>query len=135
MSLSGERTKGQIFLTNSGGSLPADHDTTPRAASLRKRFVLSGHSATIDPAIHAVRGDLADVELASQVFAPHYAKALVCRVLVETNVFAKPNDEAARVDHLLKGDAVDLFDVNGGWSWIRTSKAVGYVHADCIVAA
>ncbi len=117
---------------HSDGSLPADHDTTPHAASLRKRFVLAGHSAAIDPRIHAVRGDLADVELASQVFAPHYAKALPCRVLVDTAIHVKPNIDSERVDHLVEGDAVDLFDVSGGWSWVRTSKAVGYVRADYI---
>lgn len=121
-------------MTNLDGSLPADHDTTARTASLRKRFVLSGHSAPIDPAIQAVRGDLADVELASKVFAPHYAKGLPCRALADTNVYAKPNVEAPSVDILLTGELADLFDVNGGWSWVRTSKAVGYVRADCIVA-
>ena len=115
--------------------MPADHDTTARRASQRKRFILTGHSAPIDPAIQAVRGDLADVELASQVFAPHYAKALPCHALADADILAKPQTDSARVDQLVKGDAVDLFDVSGGWGWVRTPKAVGYVRADRIAPA
>lgn len=82
-----------------------------------------------------MRGDLADVELASKVFAPHYAKALSCRAAADAGVHAKPHADSEQVDHLTKGDAVDLFDVNGGWSWVRTAKAVGYVRAETIVLA
>jgi hypothetical protein len=94
-----------------------------------------GHSALINPAIHAVRGDLADVELAERVFAPHYAKAMPSKVVTATTVHEKPNQDAAQVDKLLPGAAVDLFDLSAGWGWIRTEKAVGYVRADCIVPA
>ena len=114
--------------------MPADHDTKPREASRRKRFVLSGHSSVIDPLIHAVRGDLADVELASQVFAPHYAKALPSRVVDDADVHRKPDVDSDKVDRLAKDQRVDLFDVNGDWGWVRTSKAVGYVHADSVIA-
>ena len=46
------------------------------AGPARRRFSLNGVSATIDPRVDAVRGDLADVRLADRVFAPHYAAPL-----------------------------------------------------------
>jgi hypothetical protein len=128
-------TKGQTFLTNSGDSLATGHDTTALVARPRKRFVLLGHSAVLDPAIHAVRDDLADVELADRVFAPHYAKALACRATVESTVHVKPNVESDKVDDLSVGVFVDLFDLSAGWGWIRTAKGMGYVPADCIAPA
>jgi hypothetical protein len=108
---------------------------TARAAPPRKRFVLSGHSAPLNPTIHAVRGDLADVELADRVFAPHYAKAMRYRTTATTTVHAKPNSESDEVDVLADGDALDLFDLSAGWGWVRTAKGIGYVRADRIAPA
>ncbi len=135
MSLSSERTEGRISLTNLGGSLPADKDTTRSTASPRKRFVLSGHSAPLDPAIHAVRPDLADVALASQVFAPHYAKALPGRVSSDAAIYSKPDKLSFELARVEKGEVIDLFDFNGGWAWVRASTAIGYISADAIEAA
>ncbi len=113
--------------------MPTDQDLTARAAPPRKRFHLSGHSATLDPAVHAVRGDLADVELADRVFAPHYAKAIPHQLVVDTNLCAKPNGD---VFAQLKADAlIDLFDISGGWAWVRTPSGMGYILADVLVPA
>jgi hypothetical protein len=127
--------KGQISLTNSGGSSPTDQDLTARAAPPRKRFHLSGHSATLDPTVHAVRGDLADVELADRVFAPHYAKAMPRSLAVKTVLHAKPSAESDVVAHLETGASVDLFDVSGGWAWVRSASGMGYVPADTLAPA
>ncbi len=89
----------------------------------------------LDPAIHAVRDDLADVELADRVFAPHYAKAMACKVIISMTVHVKPNAETATVDTVAVGDTVDLFDLNAGWGWVRTANGVGYVRADGIEPA
>src|ERR1700754_5010274 len=40
-------------------------------------FRLPGPSLTLDPRIHAYRDDIADIGLAGQVLAPHYARPLV----------------------------------------------------------
>jgi hypothetical protein len=125
--------KGQISLTNSGGSLPTDQDLTARAAPPRKRFHLSGHSATLDPAVHAVRGDLADVELADRVFAPHYAKAMPRTLVGTTSLHMKPNGDV--VAELTAGTSVDLFDISGGWAWVRSASGIGYVLADALAPA
>lgn len=85
--------------------------------------------------MQAVRGDLADVELASEVFAPHYARALQCSVIADATVYLKPDHSSPVLGHLTVGDVVELFDINGGWGWVKTSKVVGYLRADCVETA
>jgi hypothetical protein len=89
----------------------------------------------LDPAIYAVRDDLADVDLADRVFAPHYAQALAYRVTALATAFAKPDSETARITSLKIGDVIDVFDLSAGWAWVRTTKGIGYVRADCIESA
>jgi hypothetical protein len=89
----------------------------------------------LDPAIHAVRDDLADVELADRVFAPHYARATAYRAVAKSTVHVKPNVSSEKIDDLSIGSAVDVFDLSAGWGWVRTSKGIGYVRADCIAPA
>jgi hypothetical protein len=105
---------------------------TARAAPPRKRFVLSGHSAILDPRLDAVRDDLADVELADRVFAPHYAKAIPYQVVTAAAVHFKPNAASEQIDILSIGATLDLFDLSAGWGWVRTAKGVGYIRADCV---
>jgi hypothetical protein len=108
---------------------------TALAAPPRKTFVLSGHSATLDPSIHAVRDDLADVELADRVFAPHYARAMAYRVVTAATTHTKPNGDAAVVDSVEVGAVLDLFDLSAGWGWVRTGKGIGYIPAHNVVPA
>ncbi len=86
----------------------------------------------LDPAVHAVRDDLADVDLADRVFAPHYAQAMRSTVLNATSVHLRPDAGTARVDALAVGVAVDVFDISAGWAWVRTGRAIGYIRADCV---
>ncbi|WP_293881212.1 SH3 domain-containing protein [Sphingomonas sp.] len=80
----------------------------------------------------AVRGDLADVELADRVFAPHYAKACAFTVIAETALRIAPSTESEVVGKLGLGDQFDLLDISGEWGWGRGSKVVGYVSASAI---
>jgi hypothetical protein len=89
----------------------------------------------LDPAKHAVRDDLADVELADRVFAPHYAQAMRYKVLAEAAIYTKPKAEGEPVDVLAVGAILDLFDLSAGWGWVRTGKGIGYVAANCIAPA
>ena len=82
-----------------------------------------------------MRDDLADVELADRVFAPHYAKAMPCRLTAAATVHVKPDVDMEQVDALEPGDPVELFDVSAGWGWVRTARAIGYVRADYIAPA
>jgi hypothetical protein len=124
--------KGQIFLMHSGGSSPADHNPVSEPAPPRKQFRLTGHSAELDSSTNAVRGDLADVDLADRVFAPHYAQAVPWRAIAKTEIHAQPAIDAPVVGKLLAGDTFHLLDINANWAWGRTAFAVGYVPADSI---
>jgi cell wall-associated NlpC family hydrolase len=97
----------------------------------RPSFSLTGHSVEFDPRVQAVRPDLADVTLASTLFAPHYAQAVERTVIVDsTPLFDKPNGELA--SELLKGERFWLLDQTGGWAWgwCGHDHYVGYLPAD-----
>jgi Bacterial dipeptidyl-peptidase Sh3 domain len=119
--------KGQNFLSNSGGSSPQSSSAAPR-----RRFALIGRSATLDAARDVVRDDLADVELADRVFAPHYAKALARKVVSDEVVRCSPKPDAEVAGAISRGDRVELFDISGGWAWVRSADAVGYVPAEAL---
>ncbi len=99
-------------------------------AGARTSFTLEGHSIALDPRIHAVRGDLADVTLADRLFAPHYAEALERRCAVP---FAALRDKpgGAQTSELLAGEAFMLLDISGGWAWgyCAHDHYVGYLEA------
>jgi hypothetical protein len=132
------QNKGRTFLTHSGGSLPTDHHPdnaldNRHPAPPREQFRLTGHSAELDTSTNAVRGDLADVDLADRVFAPHYARAVAWQAKAETVIRLKPVADAAAVGKLMVGDVFNVLDFSAGWAWGRTAFAVGYVPADTIV--
>ena len=111
-------------MNNSDGS-----SATSASASPRERLRLSGRSTRLDPATHAVRGDIADLELAQRVFAPHYARALDYRVVVDTDVMAAAgsDDEPPRAK-LSAGDRFGVLDISGGYAWGKTATGIpGYV--------
>ena len=82
-----------------------------------------------------MRDDLADVELADRVFAPHYARAMAYRVTMAAMTHAKPDASTPVIDTLDAGAALDLFDLSAGWGWVRSAKGMGYIVADCIEPA
>ena len=111
-------------MNNSGASSPPIVESAPP----RERLRLSGHSVKLDPTMHAVRGDLADIELAHEVFAPHYARALGYRVSVATSVLAEANDAAEARAQLGAGDMFGVLDISGGYAWGKTGDGTpGYV--------
>lgn len=102
-------------------------------AGTRASFTLEGHSIALDPRIHAVRGDLADVTLADRLFAPHYAEAVERRCAQPfAAVRDKPN--GAQTSELLSGEAFMLLDISGGWAWgyCGHDHYVGYVEASAL---
>jgi hypothetical protein len=86
----------------------------------------------LDPRINACRSDIADIDLADRLFAPHYAKALVraCGV-IPAMVRSGPSDEAEAVSQLLPGEEFAVLDITGGWAWgyCGLDHRVGYVEA------
>ena len=90
---------------------------------------------TFDLRRHALRGDLADVALAGQTFAPHYAEAVLRECAPPfIAMYNKPGGD--QVSELLSGEAFGLLDVSGGWAWGYSihDHYVGYVKADALTA-
>ncbi len=94
----------------------------------RRAFALTGPSVDLDPKTHAVRGDLADVRLAEQVFAPHYAAPLKARVLTGIALFADRN-LSEQIGDLAPGDVFEVLELAGKHAWGLSVRAgmVGYV--------
>jgi hypothetical protein len=86
----------------------------------------------LDPRIHAWRPDIADIALASRLFAPHYAAPLIraCGMLA-TLVREAPSDTARAVSELLPGEEFAVLDITAGWAWgyCLLDHRVGYVEA------
>jgi hypothetical protein len=115
---------------------PAGAADPPRngesSSSIDRRFALEGPSVELDPRLNAYRNDIADIELAGRLFAPHYAKALVRACgLIATLVRGGPSDGAQAVSELLPGEEFAVLDISGGWAWgyCRADRRVGYVEA------
>jgi hypothetical protein len=92
--------------------------------------MLGGPSPVLDARIHAYRRDLADVALAGQVFAPHYARPLIrgCG-LRPAFVRTAPSDGAPIASQLLPGETFAVLEMNGHWAWgyCQADHYVGYI--------
>lgn len=98
--------------------------------SPRSSFSLSGPSITLDLRVHAVRGDLADIALAGQLFAPHYARPVSMRCTVpSTMLLDAPSADGKAISQLLFGEEFMVVDNSGGWAWgyCRQDHYVGYL--------
>lgn len=80
-----------------------------------------------------VRPDLADVALAERVFAPHYAHAMLKVIAAAATVRAKPQAAADAVGAVAAGETVEVFDISGGWAWLRATNAIGYLPVEAII--
>ena len=81
---------------------------------------------SLDPRTHAVRGDLADLRLADQVFAPHYAQAMTCRVCWPTPLLDAAG--GTTIAELNEDDPFELLELAGshGWGVAPGAGLVGY---------
>ena len=92
----------------------------------------------LDPLHFAVRKDLADVDLADRVFAPHYAKALETVVITDALVIlAAPAANADPVGTLVKGDRFRVLEITDllAWGQAGDDGPVGYVDRHALVEA
>lgn len=107
------------------GSTPLGHN----------RFGLTGVSKSFDTRLIAIRADLADIAVAGEHFAPHYAAPMMgSGVAPYAAMRDAPDLSAPMVSELLYGEAFALLDVTGGWAWgySHTDHRVGYVAVDAL---
>ncbi len=96
---------------------------------------LAGPSRRLDPRIHAVRPDLADIGLAGIVVAPRFAEGIAMHAVVAAAMLrSAPDDTAVGVSALLYGETYTVFDVAHGWAWGQCAhdSYVGWVRATAI---
>jgi Bacterial dipeptidyl-peptidase Sh3 domain len=132
---------GRIFLTASNGTsgrAPPGGNPASEGFSSRTddRFHLTGPSLVLDPRVHAYRKDIADIGLAGQIFAPHYARPLARRATGDgARVYLDPSPDAEIVAELAPGEAFAVLEYAAGWAWgyVRASHLVGYVEPERLI--
>jgi hypothetical protein len=104
---------------------------TPTSA---EQFSLSAPSDLPDPDFNAYRKDLADVALAGQVIASHYAETWDCRIAAPTSLRTGPSEEAPVIRKLEEGEPFAMLDDSLGWAWGYggNERRVGYVLSDAL---
>jgi hypothetical protein len=102
----------------------------PSSSSTADRFALEGPSLLLDERIHAFRRDIADIALAGQIVAPHYARPLIRVAAASACAVYKGEDRGSEIlSELRPGDEFAVLDLSGGWAWgyRRLNHHVGYV--------
>ena len=97
--------------------------------------MLDGVSADPDPARFAYRKDLADVALAGEVIASHYAKPVMRELHREARLRVEPDEDAPVIATLPAGAPFALLDSRGGWSWGYggDDRLVGYLSEEALL--
>lgn len=84
----------------------------------RNGFRLQGQSVTLDPRVHAARGDVADIALAGVLFAPHYAQPVERQCAAAASpVFGAADSGSEQISELLAGERFAVLDITAGWAW------------------
>lgn len=84
-----------------------------------------------------MRKDLADVELADRVFAPHYAKALMAAATRDdVAILAAGQPDAAQLATLATGDVFRVLEITDDYAWGQAGAegAVGFVDRHALSA-
>ena len=146
MSSSSGRAAGQTFLKASSatsarateaprptGQSSAKHQPTRTSA---ESFALTSPSNPPDPEFNAYRKDLADVALAGEVIASHYAVPVARRVNRSASLHAGPREDSDAIRTLEQGEPFDMLDDSVGWAWgyAGEERRVGYVKSEALSA-
>ena len=97
-------------------------------------FVLAGPSDPPDPRFHAYRKDLADIALAGQVIASHYAEPALRVVKIAGPLLAAGDAEAQVIGQVASGDRFEMLDDSLGWAWgyAGSERIVGYLPSEAV---
>ena len=89
-----------------------------------------------DPAHAAYRRDLADVALAGQVIASHYAEPVERELAAAATLRSGPSAEGEPLGELAAGDPFSMLDEAVGWAWGYggSDRRVGYVRSELLKA-
>lgn len=92
---------------------------------------------TLDPRLHAIRPDLADIALAGQIegralVSPHRMQIIEPVVAVHK----APRFDAMQLTQGLMGETVKVYAEEEGWAWVQLERDgyVGYVNANALSA-
>jgi hypothetical protein len=118
-------------------SQQAGRSSDRRPSLTNAEFALSGPSNPPDPLRHAYRKDLADVALAGQVIASHYAEPLARALATAAELRSGPDEGSEVLAKLDAGAAFDLLDDSLGWAWgyAGEDRLVGYVRSEQLAAS
>ena len=94
-------------------------------------YHLDGPTRTLDARVNAFRRDVADIDLAGTLFAPHYAAPMIRAAIASTMIRQAPGADAEASSQLLPGEDFAVLDLTGDWAWgySRHDHYVGYVSA------
>ena len=101
-----------------------------------REFPLKGTSENLpDPLRHAYRQDLADVALAGQVVASHYARPVMRVLRRDTVLRSAPDVDSETLAEIPEGAPFELLDSRGGWVWgyAGPDRLVGYLKEEALV--
>jgi hypothetical protein len=109
-------------------------DRPPPTPTRVEGAALIGPSALPDPAFHAYRKDLADVALATQVIASHYAEPVARTVIDATALREAASDQSETIRQLEPGAPFLMLDDTLGWAWgyAGNERRVGYVRSEAL---
>ena len=78
---------------------------------------------------------MADVALAGQVIASHYAEPLPRHLTRDAVAYSGPSHDSAQIMSVALGDAFQMLDCSLGWAWgYLADGRVAYVDAGAISA-
>ncbi|WP_292949673.1 SH3 domain-containing protein [Novosphingobium sp.] len=100
--------------------------------TLKTSHALTGPAPKVDAHAHtrAVRGDLAHVRYAGQVFVSHYAVPMPRTVgAAGASLHTAGREDAEVIGTLAAGETFNLLDKAGGWGWGQQGEdgLVGYL--------
>lgn len=101
----------------------------------RPTFALTGPSRALDHRQNAARRDLADIAVAGQWFAPHYAEPEPKSCGLAGADILSADNKGARISQLLPGEGFAMLERSGDWAWgyCAHDGYVGYVRADALM--